>query len=149
MKKDGNGSSYLPRKLPVLSKWKTSEAGEEGMTRDEVNTRILFAAALTVIATVFVTLKTSGELMIYTYLFTLANFAGYTYTLNAYRNREKTPVLASTAKALMLALGFTATTALAYNDKLPVTLMRNLIVHGAVFLLLAIALLPSQVTDRL
>jgi hypothetical protein len=149
MKKDGNGSSYLPRKLPVLSKWKTSETGDENMSRDEVNTRILFAAALTVISTVFVTLKTSGELMIYTYLFTLANFAGYTYTLNTYRHREKTPLLASTAKAFMLALGFTATTALAYNDKLPVTLMRNLVVHGAVFFLLLIALMPSQITEKL
>jgi len=121
------------------------------MNQRQVNIKILIAAVLTVAASFLVSLAHVNvpSYVIYAFLFTLANFAGYTFIYNRTRRPDKTlPVAVTSIIAAMLSAGFTASTAISFTTKLPPLQPQNLVVYAVVFILVTLVLLPEEAIDR-
>jgi hypothetical protein len=150
---DSKGKSFLPRKLPGgLSFLRRGLNRGNNMTESQINTKILIASVLTFSASFLVALAhvDAPKFMLYAYLFTLVNFAGYTFILNRTRVSDKTlPVSVVSAISAMLAGGFTASTALVFGSRLAVTNPRNVVAYVVLFVLVTLALLPEEAVDRI
>lgn len=87
---------------------------------------------------------------VYSFLFVLVNFAGYTFIYNRTRTKnQKIPAKVVSAIAVMLSAGFTALVSLTFSDYLKPDTPRTLIAYTVLFLLTALMLQPEKIVDRL
>lgn len=152
---DGESSSsgYLPKKLPgSLDFFRGSSKGEEGMNRQQVNFRILFAATLVLVSTVLVslTIVSATDFTLYAYLLLLANFAGYAFVLNRASEKQKSlPTDVVNVIVILISTGFTAAISSVLSPLLPLSDPRNSLLYVVLFLLITLALLPEKTVDRI
>lgn len=154
IEEDGSDSSgYLPRKLPgSLNFLRGGASGGDGMNREQINFRMLFAASLVLVSTVLVSLTiiSATEFIIYAYLLLLANFAGYAFVLNRSKEKQKPlPTDVVTVIAVLISTGFTAAIGAVLSPLLPLTDPRNSLLYVVLFLLVTLALLPEKAVDRI
>ncbi len=107
--------------------------------------RLMLAGLLTGIATVFAALNPSSQLSVYSFLFTVANFAGISFSLSS----EKMPVKTVLAQGVMLSAGFTAVTATYFAESVPPAEPQNILVYTILFLLVSLQVLPREITEKL
>lgn len=122
------------------------------MNQSQINTKILTAALLTFSSSFLVALAhmEAPSIMLYAYLFTLVNFAGYVFIYNRTRTGGSVlPVKVVSAISAMLAGGFTVSTAMALGSRLSITNPRNIIAYVVLMILLTLVLLPEQAIDRI
>jgi hypothetical protein len=150
---ESGSSGYLPKKLPEsFDFFRSSSKGEEGMNRQQVNFRMLFAASLVLVSTVLVSLTiiSATEFIIYAYLLLLANFAGYAFVLNRSKEKQKPlPTDVVTVIAVLISTGFTAAIGAVLSPLLPLTDPRNSLLYVVLFLLVTLTLLPEKAVDRI
>jgi hypothetical protein len=114
--------------------------------------KLLIAGALSVSIGFLISLsnvQVSG-MLVYIYLFTLFNFAAYTYVYTRSADGEmELPVNFLAANALMISGAFTFTNLMAYKSVLNPSDPKVAAVYALEFSLLTLVLLPEEVAGRI